>query len=138
MDSLPDTDADSGSGTGGEAAVPAMQDWRERTELLLGKEGLREVNALSYGGAHYLYDSLLATGLFEPVFDRPFLKEFVLKSSLPAAELQQALCEGGFFAALATEEGYLSFCATEKRTREEIDALVACIKDFAHKMHERK
>lgn len=105
---------------------------------LLGKEGLREVNALSYGGAHYLYDSLLATGLFEPVFDRPFLKEFVLKSSLPAAELQQALCEGGFFAALATEEGYLSFCATEKRTREEIDALVACIKDFAHKMHERK
>lgn len=37
--------ADSGSGTGGEAAVPAMQDWRERTELLLGKEGLDRLAA---------------------------------------------------------------------------------------------
>ena len=95
---------------------------------LLGREGLREVNELSFGGAHYLYDSLIATGLFEPVFDKPFLKEFVLKTSLPVEELQRRLNDAGFFAALATEEGYVSFCVTEKRTREEIDALVACVR----------
>lgn len=94
---------------------------------LMGPEGLKKVNDLCYGGAHYLYDSLLATGKFAPVFQRPFLKEFVLKSTIPAKELQQALLDEGFFGALETEEGYVSFCATEKRTREEIDRLVGVI-----------
>lgn len=94
---------------------------------LMGREGLREVNELSYGGAHCLYDRLLQTGLFRPVFDRPFLKEFVLSTSLPADELQRKLLSKGFFAALKTEEGYVSFCVTEKRTEEEIDALIAAI-----------
>jgi glycine dehydrogenase subunit 1 len=36
---------------------------------LMGPNGLREVNELCYGGAHYLHDELLATGMFEKVFD---------------------------------------------------------------------
>lgn len=94
---------------------------------LMGPEGLKKVNDLCYGGAHYLYDTLLATGKFTPVFQRPFLKEFVLKSTIPAKELQQVLLDNGFFGALETEEGYVSFCVTEKRTREEIDRLVDVI-----------
>lgn len=94
---------------------------------LVGKEGLREVNELSYGGAHYLYEQLKATGKFSPVFDRPFLKEFVMKTSLPVDKLQKALLDGGFFAALPTEEGYVSFCVTEQRTKEEIDRMVDLI-----------
>ena len=95
---------------------------------LMGKQGLKDVCDLSYGAAHYLHDRLLETGLFADVFDRPFLKEFVLKSDIHTEKLQKALLDGGFFAALQTEEGYVSFCATERRTIEEIDRMVDLIK----------
>ncbi len=95
---------------------------------LMGPDGLKKVNDLSYGGAHYLHDRLLATGKFSEVFDRPFLKEFVLNTSLDPEKLQQALLDAGFFAALVTEEGYVSFCVTERRTREEIDAMLDVIR----------
>ncbi len=96
---------------------------------LMGKEGLAKVNSLSSAGAHYLYGELLKTGKFEPVFDKPFLKEFVLKPLVPVEKLQQKLLDEGFFEALATEEGYVSFCVTEKRTRAEVDSLVEAVKE---------
>lgn len=96
---------------------------------LMGKEGLAKVNSLSSAGAHYLYEELLKTGKFEPVFDKPFLKEFVLKPLVPVEKLQQKLLDAGFFGALATEEGYVSFCVTEKRTRAEVDSLVEAVKE---------
>lgn len=97
---------------------------------LMGPEGMREVNELSAAGAHYLHDRLLETGRFEEVFPgRPFLKEFVLKPLVPADRLQSKLLEDGFFGALQTEEGYVSFCVTEKRTKEEVDALVESVKE---------
>ena len=92
---------------------------------LMGPEGLKQVNDLCYQRAHYLYDKLLATGQFEPVFkDTVFLKEFVLKSKVPAAQVQKKLADAGFFGALETEDGYVSFCVTEKRSYEEVDELV--------------
>ncbi len=94
---------------------------------LMGPEGMKKVNELSSSGAHYLHDKLLATGKFEEVFDAPFLKEFVLKPLVRVDQLQKKLLDAGFFAALQTEEGYVSFCVTEKRTKAEIDALVAVI-----------
>lgn len=96
---------------------------------LMGKEGLAKVNSLSSAGAHYLYEELLKTGKFEPVFDKPFLKEFVLKPLVPVEKLQQKLLDEGFFGALATEEGYVSFCVTEKRTKAEVDSLVEAVKE---------
>ena len=97
---------------------------------LMGPEGLREVNHISSDGAHYLHAELLKTGLFEEVFpEKPFLKEFVLKPKQFPGQLQKRLEQAGFFAALDTEEGYLSFCVTEKRTREEIDRLVQVVKE---------
>lgn len=96
---------------------------------LMGKEGLAKVNSISSAGAHYLYGELLKTGKFEPVFDKPFLKEFVLKPLVPVERLQQKLLDEGFFGALATEEGYVSFCVTEKRTKAEVDSLVEAVKE---------
>jgi len=97
---------------------------------LMGPEGLREVNRLSADGAHYLKAQLLATGQFEDVFpDKPFLKEFVLKPKAFPGLMQKRLEEAGFFAALDTEEGYVSFCVTEKRSKEEIDQLVQVVKE---------
>lgn len=96
---------------------------------LMGPKGLKEVNDRSYAAAHYLHDELLKTGKFAEVFDKPFLKEFVLKPLMPVERLHIKLHDGGFFAGLETEEGYVSFCATERRTKAEIDALVALVKE---------
>jgi len=97
---------------------------------LMGTEGLRRVNDLSYANAHELKSALLGTGLFKDPFpDQPFLKEFVLEPLKPAEKIQKALQDKGFFAALRTEEGYVTFCATEKRTAEEIAALVKTLQE---------
>ncbi len=95
---------------------------------LMGPEGLRRVNELSYEGAHRLHDALLGTGKFEEVFDRDFLKEFVLKPLCSVEKLQKALLDAGYFAALQTEEGYVTFCVTEKHGNDEIDRMVEIIK----------
>ena len=96
---------------------------------LMGPEGMKQVNDLCYQRAHYLYDKLIETGQFEPVFkDAVFLKEFVLKSKAPAAQVQKKLADAGFLGALETEEGYVSFCVTEKRSYADIDALVESLK----------
>ncbi|MBQ9477117.1 MAG: aminomethyl-transferring glycine dehydrogenase subunit GcvPA [Bacteroidales bacterium] len=97
---------------------------------LMGPEGLRKVNALSSEGAHYLHDRLLATGKFAPAVEGPFLKEFVLRPLVDVPTLQQRLQDAGFFAALATEEGYVTFCVTEKHTRAELDAMVELIQSM--------
>ena len=95
---------------------------------LMGPEGMKQVNDLCYQRSHYLYTKLIGTGKFEPVFkDAVFLKEFVLKSKVPVPELQKRLADAGFFGALETEDGYVSFCVTEKRSMDEINALVKCL-----------
>lgn len=96
---------------------------------LMGPQGMRKVNEESYKGAHYLYDALIATGKFQKVFDAPFLKEFVLRPLLPVEQLQRRLYDAGFFGALETEDGYVSFCVTEKRAKAEIDKLIEVIKE---------
>ncbi|MBO4605080.1 MAG: aminomethyl-transferring glycine dehydrogenase subunit GcvPA [Bacteroidales bacterium] len=97
---------------------------------VMGPKGMREVNEKSTSGAHYLYNELLKTGKFEPVFpDKPFLKEFVLRPLVDLKSLNAKLVDRGFFAAIQTEEGYASFCVTEKRSKAEIDALVNIIKE---------
>lgn len=103
---------------------------------LMGKQGLREVNEQSYGAAHYLHDELVKTGLFTPAFpDAPFLKEFALRTTLPVKALQAHLAQHGYMAGIALgdyREGMddcILFCATEKRTKKQIDELVKLIKE---------
>lgn len=97
---------------------------------LMGKEGLVEANSLCYDGAHYLHDCLMATGLFEdPFAGQPYLKEFTLKPLCDADALRSALVDNGFFAGVATPEGYMNFCVTEKHGKDEVDELVAVVKN---------
>ena len=103
---------------------------------LMGKQGLREVNEQCYGAAHYLHDELVRTGLFTPAFpDAPFLKEFALRTTLPVKTLQAHLAEQGYMAGIALGDyrkgmdDCILFCATEKRTKEQIDSLITLIKE---------
>lgn len=96
---------------------------------LMGKKGLEEVNKLSCDGAHYLCDKLIATGKFEAAFDKPFLKEFTLKTSLDVKKLNEYLESKGYMGGIDLGNGLVSFAVTEKRTKEEIDEFVALIKE---------
>jgi len=94
---------------------------------LMGHKGLVEVNRLSADGAHYLHDKLVASGKFTPAFDKPFLKEFTLKTGLDVKEMNACLLEKGFMGPLDLGEGMVEFAVTENRTREEIDEFVNII-----------
>lgn len=97
---------------------------------LMGPEGLRKVNELCYERSHYLYDALLKTGKFEAVFENDFIKEFVLRPLCDVEKLQKALLDAGYFAALQTEDAFVTFCATEKHSLEEIDKLVQIVNEI--------
>lgn len=95
---------------------------------LMGPEGLREVNGLSYGGAHYFHDALIASGLFEEPFAKPFLKEFTLRSKVPVESVQKALLDIGVFGAVEVGDSLVNFCVTEKATKEDLDKVVEHLK----------
>ena len=100
---------------------------------LMGIEGLRKVNDMSYGGAHYLHDGLIATGKFEPVFDKPFLNEFCLRAKCDIDALFTRLEENGILGGVRCNkpgmEDCVLFAVTEKRTKEQIDRLISIVKE---------
>lgn len=91
---------------------------------LLGRNGLKEVNRLSCDGAHYLCTRLVESGKFTLAFDKPFLKEFTLRTDLDMKKVNARLAENGIMGGIVTGPGLVTFAVTEKRTREEIDRLV--------------
>lgn len=100
---------------------------------LMGAEGLKEVNQISFQGAHYLYEELLKTHKFIPVFNKPFFNEFCLQlTSGTAQELIDYCANAGFLAGSAAKDctNRIIFCVTEKNSKEDIDNLVKVIESF--------
>ena len=91
---------------------------------LLGDKGLKEVNELACDGAHYLYDRLIESKKFHAVYNKPFLKEFVVSSDLDMKKVNEYLLKNGIMGPLLLEDGKVEFAVTEKRSKEEIDRLV--------------
>ena len=94
---------------------------------LRGKEGVKEAARLSYAGAHYMADKLLATGKFTMAFDKPFFNEFCVRYNGNVDALQKKFIDNGFFGGIKVAEDTIMFAVTEKRTKEEIDTLVSLI-----------
>ena len=94
---------------------------------LMGKEGLKEAARLSYAGAHYMAERLVATGKFEMAFDKPFFNEFCVRFNGDVDALQQKFIDNGFFGGIKVADDTIMFAVTEKRTKEEIDKLVRLI-----------
>ena len=90
---------------------------------LMGKQGVKEAAQLSYAGAHYLRNQLLATGKFHLVYDKPFFNEFLVKYDGDTDALYQRFIEAGILGGVKLDTGIL-FALTEKRTKEEIDNLL--------------
>ena len=99
---------------------------------LLGPQGLKEVNEMSYAGAHYLYDELLKTGKFAPVFkNTEFFNEFVVTTDLDIDQLQEKFISNGILGGIKPErlDKSIMFAVTEQRSKAEIDKLVSIIKE---------
>ncbi len=94
---------------------------------LMGRHGLREAAELSYAGAHYLCDRLVATGHFSPVFNQPFFNEFVVRYDGDVDALQRRLLDHGIFGGIKVADDQVMFAVTEKRTKDDIDRLLSVI-----------
>ena len=95
---------------------------------VMGKEGLKEAAPLSYAGAHYLCDQLLATGRFTLAYNQPFFNEFCVKFNGNVDELQKKLADNGILGGVKVADDVIMFAVTENRTKEEIDRLVELCK----------
>ncbi len=105
----------------------------------MGPRGLREAAEQSYHKAHYAADAVAKLDGYDlPYAGRPFFHEFVVRCPKPAAEVIDAaadadLLPGVDLHALGASEhpNDLLIAVTEKRTRDEIDQLVTCLKEVA-------
>jgi glycine dehydrogenase subunit 1 len=100
----------------------------------MGPQGLRETAELCVHKARYAADKLTAGGHFRRVFDRPVFKEFVVGDDRGrVAELIENAAARGFLAGVPLGAWYpeMKDCflvsVTERRTRDQIDALAACL-----------
>ncbi len=94
---------------------------------VMGRQGLREAAELSYAGAHYLCDRLMATGRFSLAYDRPFFNEFCVRYDGDVDSLQERFTAAGFFGGVKVADDTIMFAVTEKRIKEEIDRLVEVV-----------
>jgi glycine dehydrogenase subunit 1 len=105
---------------------------------LMGPQGLRETANLCLQKSRYLAKRQASRGRFEPAFDQPTLKEFVLRDRENRVEevLAKSL-EAGFMAGIRLARWYpdLADCfliaVTEKRTRAELDAFAELLGTYA-------
>ena len=97
---------------------------------LLGKRGLKEVALTAYQNAHYLYEKLLELPGFTNKYNQTFFKEFLLAYDGSLKKLNNYLLKKGYLSGLIINDNCLLLCATEKRTKEEIDEFVRLVGEY--------
>jgi glycine dehydrogenase subunit 1 len=102
----------------------------------LGPLGLHETAALCVQKAHYAAQELAKVpGIKLRYPDKPFFKEFTIQVPTAAEPLLAKLLQRGYHAGLALGRWYpdlancVTLAVTEKRTKAEIDGLVAAYRD---------
>jgi len=90
----------------------------------VGKEGLIEIATRCAINAHYTFNKLIESGNFEKVSNKPFFKEFVVKSKISISKLNKHLLKNGYLGGYDLGNNLWLVAVTEKRTKEEIDNFV--------------
>ena len=93
---------------------------------MMGKQGVKEASKISFDAAHYLCDKMIATGKAQLVYTQPFFNEFLLKVENRDMFYDKAI-EKGILPGVKVGEDKLLVAVTEKRTKEDIEALVALL-----------
>ncbi|TMC58657.1 MAG: aminomethyl-transferring glycine dehydrogenase subunit GcvPA [Chloroflexi bacterium] len=102
---------------------------------LLGKNGLQRVAQLCYHKAHYAASQIAKLDGYALAFQTPFFKEFAVRTPKPVAALNQSLVDrqiiGGYDLGrnYPDMQGTMLLCVTELHTKEDIDRLVAALRD---------
>ena len=94
---------------------------------VMGQQGLTEACSLSYSGAHYLAQQLVATGKCTMVYDKPFFNEFAIRTSVPVAKVLETLAVNGILGGVRIADDMLLVCVTEQRTKAEMDRMVEIV-----------
>ena len=94
---------------------------------VMGYKGLKEACGLSYSGAHYLAEKLVATGKCTMAYGKPFFNEFAVKTSVPVTKVLDALVAEGILGGVRIADDTLLVCVTEQRTKAEMDKMVGII-----------
>jgi glycine dehydrogenase subunit 1 len=97
---------------------------------VMGEQGLKDACSLSYSGAHYLADALVATGKCVMAFDKPFFNEFAVKTTVPAQKILDTLASEGILGGVRIADDMLLVCVTEQRTKEEMDKFVEIVNNI--------
>jgi len=103
---------------------------------LLGKTGLEQVALLSAEKAQETSQSLFEVEGFEPYFKTPFVREFAVKTPVPAQKVILGLMKHGILGGVNAGRWYkglddcLIVAVTEKRTTDEIQLLAGSLKEL--------
>ena len=97
---------------------------------VMGHKGISEACSLSYSGAHYLAQQLVATDKCAMAFDKPFFNEFAVKTTVPAQLVLEALLAEGILGGVRIADDMLLICVTEQRTKEQIDRFVEIVNNI--------
>ena len=102
----------------------------------LGPLGLQETAELCLRKSHYAATERCKLPGVKLKFAAPFFKEFTISVPKDAMKLLKDLRKAGYHAGLPTGRWYpglkdcITIAVTEKRTKAEIDSLVAAIKNL--------
>ena len=100
----------------------------------LGKVGLRQVAELCYHKALYAAAQIAGIPGYRLPLEGVFFQEFVVTCPRPPAEVNAALLESGIIGGLDISSQLpngLLLCVTELNSRDEIDRLVAALRELA-------
>jgi glycine dehydrogenase subunit 1 len=103
---------------------------------LLGKTGLKKVALLSAEKAQQTASALFDLEGFKPYFDSPFVREFAVRTPVPARQLILSMVERRILPGVDAGRWYknmndcLIVALTEKRTEAEITRLVEGLKEL--------
>jgi glycine dehydrogenase subunit 1 len=103
---------------------------------LMGRAGLKKVALLSAEKAQALARRIFAIEGFEAYFDAPFVREFAVKTPIPAKKIIESMIQKNMLAGIDAGKWYhgkddcLIIAATEKRTEVEIGRLVDGLKEL--------
>lgn len=96
----------------------------------VGRKGLKDIGNLCLQKSHYAAERIENISGFNRTFNRPFFREFVIKSEIPANELNGLLLKHKIIGGFELEKDYpelenhMLFCVTEINTKNMIDNLV--------------
>ena len=96
---------------------------------VMGEDGLVDVAKRAYNNTHYLAEELSKSNKVK-VSSKPFFKEFVMKTTFSVDGFLNYTEEKGILAGVKIDNNHLLVCASEVRTKAEIDEYVKLVEAY--------